>query len=119
MVVRHVLVQSASQRALAKQDQLGKTLLLDRAHPALGKSVEVRTADRQPHGAHAAGAQDRAKPCAELGVAVMNQKPEAPKKAPILLVTLRAIWLIHSWWGCGVMPATCTLRLAMSMKNRT
>jgi hypothetical protein len=42
-----IVAQHPPQRALAEQDHLGQTLLLDRPDPALRIAIQLRTARRQ------------------------------------------------------------------------
>ena len=72
MKMRRVMRHGAPKGSLTKQDQLAKTFLFRRSHPALGKSVQVRTARRQDQAFRARGFEDRSKSGAELGVAIVQ-----------------------------------------------
>jgi hypothetical protein len=75
MKMGNVIRLCAPKGSLTKQDQLAKTFLFRRSHPALGKSVQVRTPRRQDQAFRARGFEDRSKGGAELGVAIVQDLP--------------------------------------------
>ena len=62
--------QGATQRGFTEQDQLGKTLTLDRAYPTLRKRIQIWAACRQDQAAYTADRESTAEVRAELLVAI-------------------------------------------------
>ncbi len=66
-----VLLQRVTQRVLPEQDELRKTFLFDRSHPALRESIQIRAPRRQPDRRYANALNGVPERLAELGVPVV------------------------------------------------
>src|SRR5262245_41910143 len=79
MVMLDIFAQRSPQRALAKKDDLGQALLLQRPDPALRIGIQVRAARRQHERLDPAGCDDRPEGLGVLGVAIMQQIAVLPQ----------------------------------------
>src|SRR5262245_5271001 len=64
--------QGAAQRAFSKQNEMGKTLALHRAHPSLREGVQIRAARRKSQALYSSGCQRLSETRAELRIAVVQ-----------------------------------------------
>jgi hypothetical protein len=58
MMMFNVLSQRSAQRSFTKENELGQAFLPYRAHPSLGKSVQIWTSGRQSQWPYSTGSQD-------------------------------------------------------------
>ena len=65
--------QGSRQGGLPKQNDPGKTFLLDGSHPTFGKCIQIRAARGQFHDVDSLRGQHLIKGGAEFGVAVVQQ----------------------------------------------
>ena len=82
------------QRGFAEQDQLGKTLALDRANPTFRVTIQIGAACRQGHTVYTAGREGLAEIRAELRVAIV-QHVAAPLQIAHILQRRVASHLLH------------------------
>lgn len=73
VVVPAVISQGTLQTSTTDEPAAPDALALHRAHPALGESIEVRTARRDRDGLDATARKHLLPPTAELGVAIVDQ----------------------------------------------
>src|SRR5215469_17032982 len=64
--------QGAAQRAFPKQNEMGKTLALHRAHPSLREGIQIRAARRKSQALYSSGCQRLSEIRAELRIAVVQ-----------------------------------------------
>jgi hypothetical protein len=76
VVVAHVLDEQGLQMSLRNDKEVVQALLTDRPHEPLGECVGSRRGDRGPHAFDPDGGEHGFKVCGELGVAIVNEKPE-------------------------------------------
>ena len=65
--------QGSRQGGLPKQNDPGKTFLLDGSHPTFGKCIQIRAARGQFHDVDPLRGQHLIKGSAEFGVAIVQQ----------------------------------------------
>ena len=87
VVVAAVDAEQVLEVAAAEGEDPVETLSAERADPALGVGVRVRRLDGRADHPEALGAKDLVEGVAELGVAIMDEKPER-----LLADELRACW---------------------------
>ncbi len=86
--------KGAAQGGFTEQDQLGKTLALDRANPTFRVTVQIGAAGRQGHAVDPAGREGLAEIRAELRVAIV-QHVAAPFQIAHILQRRVASHLLH------------------------
>src|ERR1035438_7920599 len=74
LVVGEIFIEHMAQGALAEENQLIETFLLDRTHPAFGEGIEVGGLWRQFESLNAGGVEDRIEVVGEFGIAVVEQE---------------------------------------------
>src|SRR5258707_14568503 len=119
VIVFAEVFQGVAQRCFPKQNEMGKTFALDRAHPALREGIQIWAARRKSQALHTFGCQGLSEVSAELGIAVVQHIAMAVQISDSSSTALRAICVIHSSVGCRVMPAKLTRRVSRCRKNRT
>src|SRR5215471_4221626 len=77
--------QGAAQRAFPKQNEMGKTLALHRAHPSLRESIQIGAARRKPQALYTSGCQRLSEISAELRIAVVQHIAMATQKSRFLV----------------------------------
>src|SRR5215469_12084266 len=77
--------QGAAQRAFPKQNEMGKTLALYRAHPSLREGIQIRAARRKPQALYTPGCQRLSEISAELGIAVVQHIARAAQISGFLV----------------------------------
>src|SRR5205807_5943023 len=73
MIMRHVLIEGATQGRFSKQNQPRQTLLFDRSHPPLRVGVEIRRPRRQRAPRDPGGVEDLLKGGTIFPVPVMDE----------------------------------------------
>ena len=119
VVVIDVGVQDALELATAGDQDPVEALAPHGADEALGEHVGLWSPDRCSDDLDPLAAEDLVEGAAELRVSIVDQEAgrrgsvgERPRQLARLLRDPGVV-------GCWVQPATCTLRLPTSMKNRT
>ena len=73
MIMRVVLRERMSQRALTKQDQPRQRFLLDRTHPALGIGIEIGRSRRERYALHPGIINDSLKCRTVFAVSIVDE----------------------------------------------
>jgi hypothetical protein len=98
------------QGALAKENQLIETLVLERPHAPVGKGVGVGRPGWEFERLNARGLKDGIESLGEFGIAILEEKAGGGHGAN-RTVKLREIRLSQGSLGKGVMPARMILRV--------
>ena len=79
--MRNELAQRPFERALAEQDEFGKTFLFYRSHPSLGESIQIWAAWWKAETPNALGCQHIVKRRTELGIPIMQHVTALPNSS--------------------------------------
>jgi len=80
VVVRHELVEDATQAPFSEEDEPIETLFANRAHEPLRVGIGVRRLNRRPNNAHPRAFHDEAKSVRPLRVPVTDDHPIADEE---------------------------------------
>jgi hypothetical protein len=95
MRMGHELLEDMGERVFAKEDAPRQTLLLHRAHPAFGVSIQIWRPRRQWHPCDPSCVDELLKGRTIFPVSVMEEVRPGAKKPHSSMVTFRAIWTIQ------------------------
>jgi hypothetical protein len=115
VVMLDELVHRLAEMTLAQRYHPIQALLLDRSHEPLRVCVAVRRLERRLHHAYGGFLQQVAYRGARLPIRSqirMRQWTSAPSSSAVIVRPAR---IMNASFGCGVLPMTCTRRVANSI----
>ena len=119
VVVAAVDAEHMLEMAATEDEYPVEAVRANRAYPTLGESVRVRRRlDRRADHLDAFRPEDLVERAAELGVAIMDEKPERLLMLE-LMARLRACWVTQRPSGFELHARYSIRRVASEMKNRT
>src|SRR2546429_2301908 len=119
VVVPRVLAQDLPQVPLAEGHQMIQALAAQRAHERFRESVRPRRLDRGLDDPCAVPGKDLSSAAVNLLSRSRIRNLKVLARSPRSMSKLRACWAVQAPVGCAVTPRIWTVRVSISITNRT